>query len=90
MNTVSLSIVADRATFVDDQGRVFTATGVSVEPGDVTGVEIAGLGPWFVVQRDGVEVRRYPLCPGDDPHYTELTAMLMWPNPFMEPTEATP
>jgi hypothetical protein len=87
MSTMALSVTDRVATFTDDHGRVFTATDVTVEPGDVTSVEIAGLGPWFVVQRDGVEVHRYPLRHGDDLRYTEMWAMLTWPNPFLPPTD---
>lgn len=84
---ISMSIADGTATVTDGSGYTYTAHDVHVEPGDVTGMENYGAGWYFVVKRDGEEVQRQPLRHGDDPHFTELTAFTVPPNPFLPPED---
>lgn len=87
MSAMSLSVTGGVVTFTNEHGHVFTASDVAVEPGDVTCVEFAGLGPYFVVQRDDVEVGRYPMRDSGGWHYEEMRAILTPPTPFLPPTD---
>lgn len=81
---VSMQFADGVAQVVDMHGFVYTATGVAAEPGDVFGVEWRADGWWFTVEHAG-ETARYPLRHGNDPHPTELTVMMLPPNPIFPP-----
>lgn len=81
--TPSLTLVDGTATFTDDHGRVYTATDVVVQEGDIFGVEISLMGMYVTVQHGEEEERRYPLRYGDNPHITELTTIMTWSNPLL-------
>jgi hypothetical protein len=72
--------------FVDKFGRVYTATGFTIEAGDRIGVESSYDGLWFTLDRDD-QRNRYPLRDEGGWHCTDLTAIRVWNNPRL-PEEA--
>lgn len=71
------------ATVVDGHGFTYTAHyDTPIEEGDLVRIEWRADGAWFTIEHEG-ETKRYPLRHGNDPHYTELSVMLLWPNPFL-------
>jgi hypothetical protein len=85
---VQLSINDGTVTFPDRHGRVYTATDVVVEEGDIVGAEWSGMGMYVTVTRDGEDVRRYPLRDAAGWHLTDMEGITVWPNPFL-PEDAT-
>ncbi len=67
---------------VDRHGRTYTAYGFTPEPDDRFGVEIAHDGEWLTLERGDVR-QRFPLRHGDNPHWTDLAGIRVWPNPFL-------
>lgn len=81
-NPTTLTISDGTVTFTDQNGRTYTASDVEAEPGDAIGVEYRADGVWAVTG-EGERLKRYPLRHGDDPHFTEMTAIITWPSPFL-------
>jgi hypothetical protein len=82
---VSLSIADGTVTFTDQHGRVYTATDVVIQDGDVAGVKISAMGMYATVTRDGEEVGRYPLRDAAGWHLMDMQVITSPANPFLPP-----